>query len=110
MLNASIGRSGDAFVFTGFRGGVLRGGTFHRGTWQPLLDQLGWAQRPRFHDLRHTAASLMIADGAQIDAVSRILGHEKTSTTWDVYGHLVPGARESALNTLGQRLGDALDI
>ena len=45
----------------------------------------------RFHDLRHTAASLMIASGRPIINISRQLGHSKASTTLDIYGHLVPG-------------------
>jgi integrase len=44
----------------------------------------------RFHDLRHTAASLMINDGLPIIVVSRRLGHTKVSTTMDIYGHLLP--------------------
>jgi integrase len=42
----------------------------------------------RFHDLRHTAASLMLNHGAPPIVVSRILGHSKPSTTFDIYGHL----------------------
>ena len=42
----------------------------------------------RFHDLRHTAASLMLNNGVPPIVVSRILGHAKPSITMDVYGHL----------------------
>jgi integrase len=42
----------------------------------------------RFHDLRHTAASLMLNHGVPPIVVSRILGHSKPSTTLDIYGHL----------------------
>jgi integrase len=42
----------------------------------------------RFHDLRHTAASLMLNNGVPPIVVSRILGHAKPSITLDVYGHL----------------------
>ena len=44
----------------------------------------------RFHDLRHTAASLMLNHGIPIIVVSRRLGHAKPSITLDVYGHLIP--------------------
>lgn len=55
----------------------------------------------RIHDLRHTAATLMIASGASLDDVKRQLGHTSIAITSDVYGHLVAGrARE---------LADALD-
>jgi integrase len=42
----------------------------------------------RFHDLRHTAASLMLNNGVPPIVVSRILGHSKPSITMDIYGHL----------------------
>jgi len=42
----------------------------------------------RFHDLRHTAASLMLNNGIPVIVVSKILGHSKPSITLDIYGHL----------------------
>ena len=42
----------------------------------------------RFHDLRHTAASLMLNHGVPVIVVSKRLGHSQPSTTLDVYGHL----------------------
>jgi len=42
----------------------------------------------RFHDLRHTAASLMLNNSFPPIIVSRILGHVKPSITLDLYGHL----------------------
>jgi integrase len=42
----------------------------------------------RFHDLRHTAASLLLNNNVPVFVVSRMLGHSKPSTTLDIYGHL----------------------
>jgi integrase len=42
----------------------------------------------RFHDLRHTAASLLLNNGQGIMAVSKLLGHSKPSVTLDIYGHV----------------------
>ena len=51
----------------------------------------------RFHDLRHTAASLLIEKGVMLVQVSKFLGHEKISTTVDIYGHLsAEGKKETA--------------
>ncbi len=47
----------------------------------------------RFHDLRHTAASLMLSHGVPVLVVSRMLGHSRPSITLDVYGHLIPSAQ-----------------
>lgn len=44
--------------------------------------------RIRFHDLRHTAGSLLINDGQSVKQVQEFLGHEKASTTLDIYTHL----------------------
>ena len=52
-----------------------------------LLEKAG-LQRIRFHDLRHTAASIMLNNGIPIIVVSKILGHSKPSITLDIYGHL----------------------
>ena len=48
----------------------------------------------RFHDLRHTAASLMLNNGVEVLAVSQRLGHAKPSITLDVYGHLMPSLQK----------------
>lgn len=48
----------------------------------------------RFHDLRHTAASLMLNHGVPILIVSKRLGHSKVSVTLDTYGHLLPGMEQ----------------
>jgi len=54
-----------------------------------LLGKAG-LPRIRFHDLRHTAASLMLNRSIPPFIVSKILGHSKPSTTMDIYGHLIP--------------------
>lgn len=41
----------------------------------------------RFHDLRHTGASLLFAQGVDVQTISKRLGHSKTSVTMDIYGH-----------------------
>jgi len=48
----------------------------------------------RFHDLRHTAASLMLNHGIPPLIVSKRLGHSKVSITLDTYGHLLPGMQQ----------------
>jgi integrase len=57
----------------------------------------------RLYDLRHTAASLMIRQGASVKAVQKQLGHATASITLDTYGHLFP----DELDALAGRLEDA---
>ena len=60
-----------------------------------LLQQAGLPPI-RFHDLRHSAASLMLNNGVPVIVVSRRLGHARTSITLDVYGHLLPSMQAEA--------------
>jgi len=48
----------------------------------------------RFHDLRHTAASLMLNNGVDVLVTSRRLGHAKPSITLDIYGHLLSSVQD----------------
>lgn len=52
------------------------------------------------HQFRHTAASLMIANGTDVVTVADILGHKNTSMTLDVYSHAIDTAKEKAANTM----------
>jgi integrase len=56
----------------------------------------------RFHDLRHTAASLMLNHGVPVIVVSRRLGHAKPSITLDVYGHLLPSMQLEAAQLIDE--------
>lgn len=51
----------------------------------------------RFHDLRHTHASHLIAAGVHIKVISSRLGHKNIQITMDLYGHLIPGVEDSAI-------------
>jgi len=69
---------------------------FHR-----VLDAAG-LPRIRFHDLRHTAASLMLNHGVPVIVVSKIIGHAKPSTTMDIYGHLINEMQEEAARIMDE--------
>jgi integrase len=46
--------------------------------------------RIRLHDTRHTAASLMLADGVPVKVVQELLGHSDPSITMSIYAHVLP--------------------
>jgi len=50
----------------------------------------GVLPRQRFHDLRHGAASLMLAQGEDARTIMAVLGHSQISTTMDLYTHMMP--------------------
>jgi len=56
--------------------------------------------RVRFHDLRHTAASLMILEGTDLKTVSEILGHSSITITADTYAHIIDEAKKKAADNL----------
>jgi integrase len=58
----------------------------------------------RFHDLRHTAASLMLLEGIDIKTVSEVLGHSSITITMDIYGHVLDEAKKKAADSLNKYL------
>jgi len=89
----------DAYVFTAPEGGPLRHSNVYTRYFQPAA-AIG-VPGLRWHDLRHTAVSLMVAAGVEPLVISRALGHGSISVTYDVYGHVLPGTEDA--------LGDAMD-
>jgi integrase len=59
----------------------------------------------RFYDMRHAAASLLVADGLPITAVSAMLGHALTSTTLNTYAHVLPGSDRLTAEAMERLLG-----
>jgi integrase len=93
----------DDLVFTAPQGGPLREQKFVAGIFKPAAARAGLPHQLRFHDLRHTCASLLIAQGASVKAVQAQLGHASATVTLDRYGHLFP----DELQRLADRLQDA---
>ncbi len=54
----------------------------------------------RFHDLRHSHASLLANEGINIQEIARRLGHSKIEITWNTYSHLYPREEERAIKIL----------
>lgn len=98
--------SPDGLVFTAPLGGPLRSSTWRRHVWAPAVEDSG-IEGLRIHDLRHTAASLMISSGASIKAVQRQLGHASATMTLDLYGHLYDDDLDALAEALDRRLADS---
>jgi integrase len=90
----------DDFVFPAPQGGVLRHKTFYRRVFKPAVVAAGLPASLRFHDLRHTCASLCIALGAHPKAIQERLGHSSITVTLDRYGHLFPKLDEALTDRL----------
>ena len=61
--------------------------------------------RKRFHDLRHTAASLLLAMGTDLRVVQEVLGHSQITLTADTYAHVLPVLLETALGKMEALFG-----
>jgi len=82
-------------VFTGDFGGLIHPDSLTKW-FKKFIRKHDFPDDIHLHSLRHTAASLMIADGINIVTVSRRLGHAQVSTTSDIYAHMIRAADEKA--------------
>jgi integrase len=105
-LKAALARLPSRFkgetVFTAADGGRIDPDNFINRDWARTLRR-SRLRRIRFHDLRHTYASLLIAQGAHPKYIQVQLGHASIQTTLDRYGHLMPdthAAEARKLDTL----------
>ena len=96
------------YVFTSAEGEPVRHRNFVRRHFSPAVAECDLPPGFRFHDLRHTHASLLIADGWRADQVKDRLGHGSIRTTMDTYGHLFPGHDDEQLAALGGMIRAAL--
>lgn len=64
----------------------------------------------RFHDLRHTCATLLFTKGVHSKIVSEMLGHSSVSITLDVYSHVIPGLGDAAALARKDALGSVPEV
>jgi len=95
-------RTDSAFVFTTSLGTPIHPRNDYRA-FQGLLKKSG-LRRVRLHDLRHTAASLLLAQGVAPRVVMEILGHSQISITMNTYSHVDTTLTEDATDRLGAAL------
>lgn len=74
----------------------------------PALNRAG-IDKIRFHDLRHTYASLLLANGAPMKYVQHQLGHSSISMTMDLYTHLLPEVNDKCVNLLNNIVSSAVE-
>ena len=94
----------ERWVFPDSRGGALRRQNFTRRSWWPLRERAGLGA-VRFHDLRHTAASLLLQAGVHPKVVQERLGHSTVALTLDVYSHVLGSLQQEAAQKLDEVLG-----
>jgi integrase len=93
------GKPGPPWVFLTPDGHPVDGDNLRNRVFYRLLEKAELRQI-RFHDLRHTYASLLIQQGESLAYVQQQLGHSSIQVTVDIYGHLIPGANRAAVDRL----------
>jgi integrase len=101
-LHAGLDWQESNLVFTTPTGGPLSDRVV-RARFYRILEDAG-LRRQRFHDLRHSCASLMIAQGVNSREVMEILGHSTIVMTLNRYAHIFQEAQRETANKMGQIL------
>ena len=100
------GKHADELVFTMPGGSVMRLSNWRLARSCRPAARAGLSDRFRIHDLRHTAASLMIQAGYPPKMLQEIMGHASITTTLDLYGHLYPGEMDRYADRLDKAATD----
>ena len=93
----------QGLVFTTHRGTLVNPTNLRKRSFIPLLEKAGLPPI-RFHDLRHTCATLLLSSNVNPKIVSEMLGHATISVTLDTYSHVLPNMQESAARALEDTL------
>jgi integrase len=88
------------WVFSSRVGTPIRCHNLINRCWKPLLAKAGLPLDIRFHDLRHTCATLLLANGVHPKIVQEMLGHSTISITLDTYSHVLPNMQKEAVKAM----------
>jgi integrase len=86
-------------VFCNSIGRPIEVGNMMRRSFRPILEKAG-LPIIRFHDLRHSCATLLLSLGVHPKIVQELLGHSQISITLDTYSHVLPSLQEEAAQRL----------
>jgi integrase len=98
-------RQTSEWVFSSQAGTPISVHNLHNRSWKPLLERAGLPAGTRMHDLRHSAATLLLSKGVAIKVISAMLGHADVSTTLSIYAHVLPDMQSIAADAADQALG-----
>jgi len=93
------------WVFPNANGTPIGHQNLHNRSWKPLLKRAGLPHSTRFHDLRHSCISLLLAKGVPVKVVAEMAGHADISVTLSVYGHVLPNMQGAAADGMDAALG-----
>jgi integrase len=91
-------------VFANEAGGIINPSNLRNRSFAKLLRSAGLPADTRFHDLRHTCATLLLSRNVNPKIVSEMLGHATIAITLDTYSHVLPDMQEKAAKALEEAL------
>jgi len=94
----------NGLIFASETGEFLNRSHLIRYRFKPLLGRAGLPETTRFHDLRHTCATLLLTRNVNPKIVSEMLGHATISITLDTYSHVLPNMRDQAAQAMQEAL------
>ncbi|MGO8950581.1 MAG: tyrosine-type recombinase/integrase [Ktedonobacterales bacterium] len=96
-------------VFPNGYGGIMIPHNITKRSFKRYLIKAGLGRDVRFHDLRHTAATLLLASGVNVKVVSEMLGHSNVAITLRIYAHVLPHMQQSAVQAMDALLGTPVE-
>lgn len=96
-------------VFPNGYGTIMIPHNITKRSFKKYLVKAGLSRDIRFHDLRHTAATLLLASGVNAKVVSEMLGHSSVAITLRIYAHVLPHMQQSAVQAMDDMLGITVD-
>lgn len=97
------GRNPEALVFVSPEGEPLHYSNWRRRVWLPARDRAGLGDLS-FHDVKHTAATLLVEEGVDVKTAQVRLGHADPRTTLRIYAQVTEPTDRAAAKKIGQRL------
>ena len=110
LATHSLAHEGSVYVFETWQGQQMKRRTVARRALEDTLTRAKIEKRIRFHDLRHTFASILISQGHDWAYISEQMGHSSIATTLRIYGHLMDRhkKREEAREKMEAAYGEVL--
>jgi len=109
QLEERMGASGrwsdPDLVFPNERGGLFNPSNLRNRSFKRIKTGAGVRGDLRFHDLRHTCATLLLSKGVNVKVVSEMLGHASVTVTLNIYSHVLPDMQDAATEAMESTLG-----
>jgi integrase len=92
------------WVFCTSKGTTINVNNLRYRSWKRLLRKAGLPSTTRIHDIRHSAATLLLGKGVPVKVVSEMLGHADCSITLSVYAHGLPDMQGGVADAMDDAL------